>query len=64
MRQHNEKSISLNRAIRKTPFCVVFGKEANKECHNAETNKQLPREDSAVEDEATETYQLELENGS
>ena len=32
-----KKNISLHRAIRKTPYCVVFGKEPNKECHDAKT---------------------------
>ena len=35
-----KKNISLHRAIQKTPYYVVFGKEPNKECHDASTRRK------------------------
>ena len=57
-----KKNISLHRAIRKTPYYVVFGKEHNKECHDAKTNDQVPEENSTMEDQSTGAEQMELEN--
>ena len=38
-----KKNISLHRAIQKTPYYVLFGKEPNKECHDAKTTDQQPQ---------------------
>ena len=46
-----KKYITTLRAIQKTPYYVVFGKEPNKECHDAKTSNQQPREDSVMENE-------------
>ena len=57
-----KKNISLHRAIQKTPYYVVFGKEPNKECHDAKTNDQVPEENSTMEDQSTGVEQIELVN--
>ena len=41
---------------------MVFGKEPNKECHDAKTNDQVPEENSAMEDQSTGAEQMELVN--
>ena len=57
-----KKNISLHRAIQKTPYYVVFGKEPNKECHDAKTNDQLPQEERVMENETTGPEQVEMGN--
>jgi len=57
-----KKNISLHRAIQKTPYYVVFGKEPNKECHDAETNGQLPQDESVMKNETTAPEQVEMDN--
>ena len=59
-----KKNISLHRAIRKTPYYVVFRKEPNKECHDAKINDQVPEENStkSMEDQSTGAEQIELVN--
>ena len=57
-----KKKISLHRAIQKTSYYVAFGKEPNKECHDAKTSDQQPQEDSVMENETTGPEQEEMKN--
>jgi len=57
-----KQNISLHRAIQKTPYHVVFGKEPNKECHDVKTNDQLPQEESVLKNKHTGSEQVEMEN--
>ena len=57
-----KKNISLHRAIQKTPYYVVFGIEPNKECHDTDTDNEVPEEDSTMEVQSTGAEQVELEN--
>lgn len=57
-----QKNISLHRAVQKTPYYVVFGKEPNKECHDAKTSDQQPQEDGVMKNEMTGLEQEEMEN--
>ena len=41
---------------------MVFGKEPNKECHDAKTNDQVPEENNTMEDQSTGAEQIELVN--
>ena len=56
------KNISLHRAVQKTLYYVVFGKEPNKECHDAKTSDQQPQEDGVMKNEMTGLEQEEMEN--
>ena len=40
----------------------MFGKEPNKECHDAKTNDEVPEENSTMEDQSTGAEQMELVN--
>lgn len=62
MRLPTKKNISLHKTIQKTPYYVVFGKEPNKECHDAKTNDQLPQEESVRKNETTAPEQVEMDN--
>ena len=57
-----KKNTSLHRAIQKTPYYVVFGKEPNKESHDAKTNDQLPQDESVMKNETTAPEQVEMDN--
>ena len=57
-----KKNISLHRATQTTPYYVVFGKEPNKKCHNADTDEKVPEEDSTMEDQSPGAEQVEMEN--
>ena len=39
-----------------------MGKEPNKECHDADTDNEVPEEDSTMEDQSTGAERVELEN--
>ena len=57
-----KKNISLHRAIQKTPYYVVFGIEPNEDCHDTDTENEVPEEDSTIKDQSTGAEWVKPEN--
>lgn len=55
-----EKYLTTQNNKQNPLLCGILKKEPNKECHDAETNDQVPQEHSTVEDKSTTGEDMEL----